>query len=121
MISRCNSPIPLRIVCPVSSSVFTRSVGSSSTSLAIAIPILSTSACVLGSTATEITGSGKVIDSNTIGWSSLQSVSPVLMSLKPTAAPISPASMKSTGFCLFACICMIRLIRSFLPVRVFST
>ena len=43
------------------------SVGSSSTSLAIAIPILSTSACVFGSTATEITGSGINIFSKMIG------------------------------------------------------
>ena len=121
IISKCNSPIPLKIVWPVSSSVRTRKVGSSSTNLAIAIPILSTSACVLGSIAIDITGSGKVILSNTIGLSSLHNVSPVFISLNPTAAPISPASIKSTGFCLLACICIILLIRSFLPVRVFNT
>ena len=85
---------------PVSSSVFTRNVGSSSTSLAIAMPILSTSACVLGSTATAITGSGINMFSRVIGWFSSQRVSPVLISLKPTAAAISPASIKSIGILL---------------------
>ena len=41
------------------------------------MPILSWSALVFGSTATEMTGSGKVICSRTIGYFSSQSVSPV--------------------------------------------
>ena len=44
-------------------------VGSSSANLPKATPILSTSACVFGSTATPITGSGKVIDSKITGLS----------------------------------------------------
>ena len=55
------------IVCPVSSSVATRNVGSSSASRASPLPSLSWSAFDFGSTATEITGSGNVIDSSTIG------------------------------------------------------
>ena len=92
------------IVCPDASSVFTWKVGSSSANLAKALPNLSWSALVLGSTAIPITGSGKIIDSKTIGFFSSERVSPVLISLKPTAAPISPASIYSTGFCLLACI-----------------
>ena len=56
------------------------------------------------SIATPITGSGKSIDSNTIGADSSHNVSPVRISFKPTAAPISPAPITSTGFCLFECI-----------------
>ena len=81
------------MVWPEASSVFTWNVGSSSASLANDIPSLSTSALVLGSTAIPITGSGKSMLSRIIGDFSAESVSPVLMSLNPTAAPISPASM----------------------------
>ena len=51
------------IVSPVSGFVYVLNVGSSSASLASAIPILSLPAFVLGSIATEITGSGNTIDS----------------------------------------------------------
>src|SRR5271157_5228455 len=51
MISKCNSPIPERMVCPVSGSVFTLKVGSSWASFWMAIPIFSWSALVFGSTA----------------------------------------------------------------------
>ena len=40
---------------------------------------------------TSMTGSGKVIDSSTTGWSGSHSVSPVKVSLRPTAAAMSPA------------------------------
>ena len=50
------------------------------------------------------TGSGKVICSSTIGAFSAQSVSPVRISLKPTAAQMSPATTVSIGFCLLECI-----------------
>ena len=116
MISKCNSPIPFMIVWPESSSVLITNVGSSSESFIKALLNLSISACFVGSIAIEITGSGKVIDSNIIGLFSSQRVFPVLISLKPTAAPISPASILSIGFCLLACICITLEIRSFLPV-----
>ena len=59
--------MPAISVWPVSSSVWTRKVGSSSASRARPLPSLSWSAFDFGSTATEITGSGKLIDSSTIG------------------------------------------------------
>ena len=59
MISRCSSPIPEMSVCPVSSSVSTRKVGSSSASRARPLPSLSWSAFDFGSTATEMTGLGE--------------------------------------------------------------
>ena len=62
--------------------------------------------------------SGQTIISNTIGASSSHNVSPVRISLKPTPAPISPAPITSTGFCLFECIWNKRDTRSFLPERV---
>ena len=65
--SRCSSPMPAMIVWPVSSSVWTVKVGSSSESENRALPILSWSALVFGSTATWMTGSGNTICSRTIG------------------------------------------------------
>src|SRR5690625_6192374 len=63
--SRCNSPIPAMTVCPVSSSWRTVNVGSSSANFWIASESFSWSLFVFGSIATEITGSGKDIDSST--------------------------------------------------------
>ena len=54
-------------------------------------PFFSWSALVLGSTATEITGSGNSIRSRMIGASIAHNVSPVVTSFKPIAAAISPA------------------------------
>ena len=45
-------------------------------------------------------------------------VSLVRVSLKPSPAPISPAPITSTGFCLFECIWNKCDTRSFLPERV---
>ena len=98
IISRCNSPIPDIIVWPESSSVLTVNVGSSSASLPKATPNLSISFWVFGSIAIPITGSGKSIDSNTIGAFSAHSVSPVLISLNPAKAAISPAWRLSIWF-----------------------
>jgi hypothetical protein len=56
-----------------------------------ATPIFSWSALVLGSTATSITGSGNSIRSRMIGAFAAHSVSPVVVSLRPTIAPMSPA------------------------------
>jgi len=47
----------------------------------------------LRSMATAMTGSGKVIVSRTIGLSRLQIVSPVVTLRRPTAAPMSPATL----------------------------
>ena len=56
--------MPEMTVCPVSSLDSTRNVGSSSASRASEVLSLSSSALVLGSMATWITGSGKTIDSS---------------------------------------------------------
>ena len=121
MISRCSSPIPEMSVCPVSSSVATRKVGSSSARRCRPVPSLSWSPFDFGSTATEMTGSGNVIDSSTIGAFSAESVSPVVVSLRPTPAAISPAMIASRSSRWFACIWRMRLIRSVLPVIVLRT
>ena len=75
------------------------------------------SACVFGSIAIEITGSGNCSDSSTIGLWKSQSVSPVRDALRPTTAAMSPASISSISSRLFACIWSSRPIRSFLPGR----
>ena len=113
--------MPAISVWPVSSSVVTRKVGSSSARRARPEPSLSWSAFDFGSTATEITGSGKVIDSSTIGALSIASVSPVVVCLRPTAAAISPAPISSRSSRWFACIWRMRLTRSVLPSDVFRT
>ena len=59
-------------------------------SLPRAMSIFSCPALVLGSIATRMTGSGNSIDSSTIGYFSSQSVSPVVVFLRPTAAAMSP-------------------------------
>ncbi len=107
--------MPAMSVSPLSSSVLTRNVGSSSASRCSARPILSWSALVLGSIFTSMTGSGKVIDSRITGWSGSTSVSPVKVSLRPTAAAMSPAWTSSISSRWFACIWRMRPIRSFLP------
>ncbi len=83
--------MPAMIVCPVSSSVCTRKVGSSSERRCRELPSFSSSALVLGSMATKITGSGNSMDSRMIGLPISQSVSPVVVYLSPTAAASSPA------------------------------
>jgi hypothetical protein len=66
-------------------------VGSSSARRPSATDIFSWSDFVLGSIATEMTGSSKVIASSLIGLSGAASVSPVTTCLMPTAAAMSPA------------------------------
>ncbi|MNC35005.1 hypothetical protein D3C75_834700 [compost metagenome] len=119
--SRCSSPIPEMMVWPVSSSVLTRNDGSSWASLPRAIPIFSWSALVFGSTATEITGSGKSIRSRMIGLSMEHRVSPVVTSFMPISAAMSPARHSLISSRWLACICTIRPTRSFLPFTEFST
>ena len=82
---------------------------------------MSWSPFVFGSIATEITGSGKVIDSSTIGALSIASVSPVVDCLIPTPAAISPAPISSRSSRWFACIWRMRPIRSVLPFVVLRT
>ena len=89
--SRWSSPIPLTIVCPVSSSVRTRHVGSSSESIWRASPSLSLSARDFGSIAMNITGSGNSMRSSAICACSAQTVSPVVNFPMPPSTPISPA------------------------------
>ena len=61
-------------------------MGSSSASFWIAVDSFSWSPFVRGSIATEMTGSGKVIDSSTIGWAGSHRVSPVVVSFSPMNA-----------------------------------
>ena len=60
-------------------------------------------------------GSGKTMRSSVTMALGSHKVSPVVTSFKPTQAAISPARISSTSSRLFACICTIRPIRSFLP------
>ena len=83
--------MPAMTTSPVAWSVLTRKVGSSSISLPRPWPSFSWSALVFGSIASEMTGSGKSIDSSTIGFFSSQIVSPVETVFRPTAAAMSPA------------------------------
>ena len=119
--SRCNSPIPAMIVCPVSWFVYVLNVGSSSASFANAIPIFSCATLSFGSIAISITGSGNSIDSNITGWSISHKVSPVVTSFSPTAAAISPAYTLSISSLWLECICSILPILSFLSLFEFNT
>ena len=83
--------MPAMTTWPVCSSVFTRNVGSSAISFGRPTPSFSWSPLVFGSIASEMTGSGKSIDSSTTGFFSSHSVSPVLTCFRPTAAAMSPA------------------------------
>ena len=78
--------MPSMMVWPVSSSCWTWKVGSSSASFWIAVPSFSWSPLVFGSMATEMTGSGNVIDSRTTGFAGSHRVSPVVVSLRPMNA-----------------------------------
>mmetsp|Transcript_68954 Transcript_68954/g.202414 ORF Transcript_68954/g.202414 Transcript_68954/m.202414 type:complete len:207 (-) Transcript_68954:1358-1978(-) len=120
MISRCSSPMPSITVWFVSSSRLKRKDGSSAASFVSASIILSESAWDAGSQATLITGSGKSILSRTIGASRAQRVSPVVVSLRPTRAMMSPALASLISSRLLECISTMRPRRSFCLVRGFS-
>ena len=120
MISRCSSPIPEISVWPVSRSRLTRKDGSSLASLVQRLPSFSWSALVLGSIAMWMTGSGNSIDSSTIGCARSQSVSPVVVSRRPTAQ-MSPAKTSVISSRLLACILTSRPIRSRLRLVELST
>ena len=73
---------------------------------------MSWSALVLGSTATEMTGVGKEMDSRTMGLAGSHSVSPVVECFSPTTAMMSPVNAASFSSRWFACIWRMRPIRS---------
>ena len=78
--------MPAMMVWPVSSLRETWKVGSSAESFWMAVDSFSWSPLVFGSIATEITGSGKLMDSRTIGLAGSHRVSPVVVSFSPIAA-----------------------------------
>ncbi|MNI80223.1 hypothetical protein D3C73_1367380 [compost metagenome] len=78
--------MPAMMVWPVSSLRETWKVGSSAESFWMAVESFSWSPLVLGSIATEITGSGKLMDSRTIWLFASHRVSPVVVSFRPMAA-----------------------------------
>ncbi len=75
----------------------TRAVGSSSSIRWRAAPILSRSAFVCGSIATDRDGSGKSIGGRMTGFSRADSVSPVSVAASLATAPISPAWSSPIG------------------------
>ena len=85
------------------------------------MPSLSWSALVLGSTATEMTGVGKLMDSSTTGLSGSQIVSPVVECFRPTTATMSPVYAASRSSRWFACICRTRPMRSLRSFVLFNT
>ena len=96
--------MPAMMVWPVSSSVLTLKVGSSSESRWIAMPSFSWSPLVFGSMATSMTGAGNVIDSSTTGFVGSHSVSPVVVSFRPMTATMWPAPTDAISSRLLACI-----------------
>ena len=118
MISRCSSPMPEMIVCPVSASECTRNVGSSSASFCQRDAQL------------VLVGLGLRLDRDVdhrrpgtssprarSDASSSHSVSPVRVSLRPITAAMSPARTSSISSRLLACICSSRPTRSRLSLR----
>ena len=104
--------MPEMMVWPDSSSVLTRNDGSSLARRCSATPIFSWSTLVFGSTATAITGIGMIIFSSVMILFSSHSVSPVMTSLRPTAAAMSPARTSLMSVRSLACICSRRPMRS---------
>src|SRR3954463_12318878 len=103
LMSRCSSPIPLRMVWPLSWSVCTRNDGSSATSLASATPSFSWSAFDFGSIAISMTGSGNSIFSRITGFFGAPKGVPGRGSLRPAQREKCAAKgVASPGF-LEAC------------------
>ncbi len=75
----------------------TRALGSSSSIRWRAVPILSRSAFVCGSIATDSVGSGKGMSGRTSGFSFAVRVSPVSVTASLATAPIWPALSSPTG------------------------
>ncbi|CAM5262910.1 hypothetical protein STENM36S_07331 [Streptomyces tendae] len=92
------------MVWPVSSLVWTWKDGSSSARRWIATPSFSWSPFDLGSMATWMTGAGKSMDSRMTGFLSSDSVSPVVVCLRPMTATMSPAPTDSISSRLLACM-----------------
>ena len=107
--------MPSMTVWLVSSSRVKWNEGSSCASLMRPWDIFSRSALVLGSTATLITGSGNSIRSRMIWFPWSHRVSPVVVSLRPAMATMSPVTASFTSSRELACICSRRPMRSFLP------
>ena len=82
--------MPLMTVSLVSALWATMKVGSSSDIACSALARRSWSARDSGVMLTEMTGAGNSMASRMIGCSSSQIVSPVVVSPRPTAAPMSP-------------------------------
>jgi len=90
--------------------------GSSFARRCSATPIFSWSTLVFGSTATEMTGTGKI---HLLKRNDLLKVAQrvaVKTSFKPTAAAMSPARTSLISVRSLACICRSRPMRSFLPL-----
>ena len=113
--------MPEITVWPVSSSLRTWKVGSSSPRRARAVESFSWSTLVFGSMERCTTGSGKCIASSTTGASGAHRVSPVEVCLRPTPAAMSPAYTSSCSSRLLACIIRMRPTRSVRPVIELST
>jgi hypothetical protein len=84
-------------------------------------PIFSWSPLVFGSIAIWMTGSGNSMRSRMTGFSGSQSVSPVVVSLRPASATMSPAKASSMSSRELECICSMRPTRSFLSLTVLSS
>ena len=113
--------MPLITVWPLSWSMETRNDGSSWARRDSANPIFSWSPLVLGSTATSMTGSGNSMRSSTTGLAGSHKVSPVVTSLRPASATMSPARASLTSSRELACMSSMRPMRSRLSFTVFIT
>ncbi len=96
--------MPEMMSSPVSAFSLTEKVGSSMASTSRTSESFFLSDRVLGSMATEITGSGKCIRSRRIGKASTPRVSPVRDGFRPMTTAMSPASTWSTCWGWLACM-----------------
>ena len=114
--------MPEMTVWPVSSSVRTWKVGSSSERLKRALPILSWSTLVFGSTATWITGSGNSRFSSTISVHRGREGVAGACVLEPDAGrDVTGEDARPRPRGWLACICRMRPMRSLLLWVVFTT
>ncbi len=97
---------------PVSSFSLAAKVGSSRCRSSSVSLSLSRSERVLGSMATEMTGSGKCMRSSRTGQPSLPTVSPVRAPFMPTNTAMSPARSSSMASERLACMRRMRVTRS---------
>ena len=118
--ARWVSPVPRSTVWWVSSSRSTTRAGSSSCRRCSALASLSSSACVLATTAVASTGGGCSIGSTCTGWPFGASVSPVTVPASLATPPMSPAASASTGSCSLPRTTNRPCSRSSVPVRLFT-